>query len=98
MQEEIVPVEAAKVSGGALMRREDGSVALPVTETLPAKSEEAMVASVENLPDDLEPVVKTVLQTRRTSYSYLQLLLLMLFLAGALLLTYLWLPHPVDVG
>ena len=96
MQEEIVPLE--NVSHGALLHREDGSVALPVTETLPAKSEEAMQASVQPLPDELEPVVKTILKARHSAYSILQLVLLIGFLAGALLLTYWFLPRPVEVG
>ena len=98
MPEGIVEIEAVERQKSQLAYRTDGSVELPETELLPAKSDEALQASVENLPDDIEPVLEAILKARRSSYSYLQLLFLIVFMVLAFLLTYYWLlPHPVNV-
>ena len=97
MPEDIVEIDAVGQQKPQLVYRTDGTVELPETELLPAKSNEALRASVENLPDDVEPVLKAILKTRRSSYSYLQLFFLIGFMVVAVLLTYLLLPHPMNV-
>ncbi|MBR6372071.1 MAG: hypothetical protein IKS20_02710 [Victivallales bacterium] len=97
MPEDIVEIGAVGQQKPQLAYRTDGSVELPETELLPAKSNEALQASVENLPDDIEPVLEAILKTRRSSYSFLQLFFLILFMVMAGLLTYFLLPHPMNV-
>ena len=73
-------MEAIDIQRNALRRRDDGTIALPESVNLPAKSEEAQLASVRNVPDEMEDVVGAMLKARRTSYSIIQLLGLLLFM------------------